>query len=292
MVLLFELSLVVAVIWVKRGVHFCVKQGLPDLQWWSGYGCRDGFDGFNGLSDSKQRFAIVLQGPKCEEFGDMLLLILPPCLVHTYTRMHIQYCVQHCVQTAYNHAQRSVLLSVRHNSTIFNWLYESMRRIVPYLSSWLLFGDTCRSLAVHWLPFSAQDAASGGNVQVMRWPLLLGAQLGLLLIRELINGTHGNIGLKSKLINRNTENIEKEEVGLEVVCVIRLTFLSWNRKEDTIGHNVNLYEMMTSTNLPSLWPTNQVCIKASLLVLDIQDAVVFDRCRWRVSSPSGEGFGK
>ena len=46
-------------------------------------------------------------------------------------------------------------------------------------------------------------------MQVMRWPLLLGAQLGLLLKRELINGTHGNIGLKSKLINRNTENIEK-----------------------------------------------------------------------------------
>lgn len=89
-------------------------------------------------------------------------------------------------------------------------------------------------------------------MQVMRWPLLLGAQLGLLLIRELINGTHGNIGLKSKLINRNTENIEKEEVVLEVVCVIRVDVLSWNRKEDIIGHNVNLYEMMTSTNLPSL----------------------------------------
>ena len=216
MVLLFELSLVVAVIWVKRGVHFCVKQGLPE--WWSGY-----LQGWfwwvktvdvipNKASYSWYLlicFALVLQGPKCEEFSDMLLLILPPCLVHTYTRMHIQYCVQQCVQTAYNHAQRSVLLSVKHNSTIFNWFYKSSRRIVTYLSSWLFFRDTCRSLAVHWLPLSAQDAASGGNVQVMRWPLLLGAQLGLLLIRELINGTHGNIGLKSKLINRNTENIEK-----------------------------------------------------------------------------------
>ena len=71
-------------------------------------------------------------------------------------------------------------------------------------------------------------------MQVMRWPLLLGAQLGLLLIRELINGTHGNIGLKSKLINRNTENIEKEEVVLEVVCVVRVDVFVMESKG---GHN-------------------------------------------------------
>lgn len=71
-------------------------------------------------------------------------------------------------------------------------------------------------------------------MQVMRWPLLLGAQLGLLLIRELINGTQGNIGLKSKLINRNTENIEKEEVVLEVVCVVRVDVFVMESKG---GHN-------------------------------------------------------
>ena len=51
-------ELVVAVIW-DWGVHFCVKQGLPDCS--DGVGiCRDGFDGFNGWRDSKQGIVFMI----------------------------------------------------------------------------------------------------------------------------------------------------------------------------------------------------------------------------------------